>query len=295
LLAACSRLALADGPTSTSAPATQPATQLSDKWQYTLFNPTPDSLLRDMDTDRPNVTNTPHTIDAGHLQIETGIIDYSYYRNRTFGDNVRQDDLDFGQFNFRLGILNNLELNAVVDSYDLVQFHDYSAGTRLYAGSFGDTVFGAKLNLWGDDGGDDVWATALAIQPQFKFPAARDDVGNGRFEFAVPFPFLMNLPAGFHLGLQPGVSYERNSSDSGYVAGFPMSISLDRVVLGNLDVYLEYACDPTTEKHIETEQTMDVGGTYPLNDNVVLDTGVNFGLNRASTTIEWLAGISVRF
>lgn len=60
-------------------------------------------------------------------------------------------------------------------------------------------------------------------------------------------------------------------------------------------MYLEYASDVTTEKHVEAEQTIDVGGTYPLNDNVVLDSGVNFGLNRASDNIEVLAGVSVRF
>jgi Putative MetA-pathway of phenol degradation len=283
---------LAAGPSPTTAAAT---TQPSDKWQHSLFNPTPTDELRGMDTDRPNVTNTPHTIDAGHLQIETGVIDYTYFRDDSPRENVREDDFDFGEFNFRLGVLNNLEINAVVDAYDLDQTHDYYADSISRAGSFGDTVLGGKLNLWGDESGDDVWETALAIQPQFKFPTARDTVGNGRFEFAVIAPFLMNLPAGFHLGLQPGVSYERNSSNTGYVTGFPSSISVDRVVVGDLDIYLEYACDPTTERRVETEQTIDVGGTYPLTDNIVLDTGVNFGLNNASNNIEVLAGISVRF
>jgi hypothetical protein len=276
-------------------PTTVPAVQVPDTAPYTLFNPTPEDQLRGMDTDRPNVTNTPHTIDAGHLQIETGFVDYSYYRDDSSGVNVRQDDFAFGEFNFRLGVLNNLELNAVIDSYDLAETHDFSAGVSSRAAGFGDTVLGGKLNLWGDNSGDGVWESAMAIQPQFKFPTARDGIGDGRFEFTVAAPFLMNLPAGFHLGLQPGVSYERSVADTGYVTGFPMSVSLDRVVVANLDVYLEYACDATTERHTETEQTIDVGGTYPLNDNVVLDTGVNFGLNRASNNIEVLAGISVRF
>jgi outer membrane putative beta-barrel porin/alpha-amylase len=298
LLIASSRAALADDLTSGTTATTEPsngATTESDKWQFTLFNPTPTDQLRGMDTDRPNITNTPHTIDAGHLQIETGIIDYAYFRDHSSGDNVREDDLEFGQFNFRLGVLNNLEINAVIDAYDLVQLHAYDAGTSLHAGSFGDTVLGGKLNLWGDESGDNTWETAMAIQPQFKIPTARNDVGNGFFELEVAAPFLMNLPAGFHLGLQPGVSYERNSENTGYVAGFPMSISVDRVVIGNLDVYVEYACDPTTEKHVEIEQTIDVGGTYLLTDNIVLDTGVNFGLNRASNNVEVLAGISFRF
>jgi hypothetical protein len=277
-----------------SIPQNSPPISQAGKSQFTLFNPTPVDQLRGMDTDRPNVTNTPHTIDAGHLQIETGVIDYGYFRDHSIGDNMRVDDYDFGEFNFRLGILNNLEINAVVNAYDLVQVQNYSGGASFRAGSFGDTVLGAKLSLWGDDAGDEDWASGLAIQPQLKFPTARDDVGNGYFEFFVAAPFLMNLPEGLHLGLQPDVSHERNSTNTGYVTGFPMSISLDRVVIGDLDVYLEYACDPTTEQHVETEQTIDVGGTYPLNDNVVLDTGVNFGLNRASTNIEVVAGISVR-
>jgi hypothetical protein len=272
-----------------------PASQPPEKSQFTLFNPTPADQLRGMDTDRPNITNTPHTIDAGHLQIETGVIDYAYFRDHSAGNKLREDDLDFGQFNFRLGVTNNLEINAVIDAFDHVQIHDYAAGVASHADSFGDLVVGAKLNLWGDDGADDVWASALALQPQFKLPTARDDVGNGRFEFAVAAPFLMNLPAGFHLGLQTGVAYQRNAGNTGYLAGFPTSVSVDRVVIGNLDLYLEYACDPTTEPHLETQQTIDVGGTYPLNDNIVLDAGVNFGLNRATNDVEALAGISARF
>jgi hypothetical protein len=273
----------------------------SNKQQYNLLNPTPADQLRGMDTDRPNVTNTPHTIDAGHLQIEVGVVDYSYFRDRSRGDNVREDDVGVGQFNFRLGVLNDLEINAVLDGYDFVERHDYDAGVSVHAGGFGDTVVGGKLNLWGDESGGDgtgddgTWETAMAIQPQFKIPTARDDVGNGHFEFEVGVPFLMNLPEDFHLGAQAGVSHERSADDGGYVTGFPMSVSVDRVVVGNLDVYLEYACDPTTEKHVETVQTIDVGGTYPLTDNLVLDGGVNFGLNRASNNVEVLAGISVRF
>jgi len=278
-----------------SRPTSGPATNTVDKTQYTLCNPTPAVQMRAMDTDRPNITNTPHAIDAGHLQIETGIIDYAYFRVHSPDDNVRNSDVAFGQFNFRLGVLNYLEVNAIIHAYDLVQAHNYGAGTFTRAGSFGDSGFGGKLNLWGDEGGDNIWGTAMAIQPQFKIPTARNHVGNGHLEFEVGAPFLMNLPAAFHLGLQPGVSRERNSDNNGYVTGLPISISVDRVVVGNVDVYFEYACRLTTEKHVETEQTVDVGGTYPLSDNIVLDVGMNLGLNRAANNIEALTGISVRF
>ena len=276
-------------------PATaQPPSPKLDEWQFMLFNPTPDNQLRDMDTDRPNVTNTPHTIDAGHWQIETGIMDYIYYRDDSAGNNVRSDDFAFGQFNFRLGVLGNLELNAVLDVYETDRSQNISSHATFRARGIGDTIVGGKLNFWGNEGSAAVGCTALAIQPQFKFPTARNDIGNGRFEFSVTAPFLANLPAGFHLGLQPGVSQERNSSNIGNVTGIPGSVSLDRAVFGNLDVYLEYACHLTTEKHVTAPQTVDIGGTYPLTKNIVLDAGVNVGLNRASNNIEVLTGISVR-
>lgn len=265
-----------------------------DKSRYTFFNPTPDGQLRDMDTDRPNVTNTPHTVDAGHWQFECGIVDYAYSRDDLPGNNLRSDDFALGQFNFRMGVLNDLELNAVVDACEIDRVHDYSGNTTFRAGGFGDMIVGGKLNLWGNEGGDDPGYTALAIQPQLKIPTARKDIGNGRLECFVAVPFLENLPGGFHLGLQPGVSRERNSSNTGYVTGFPSSVSLDRAIIGNLDVYLEYACHLTTERHVTEPQTVDFGGTYPLTKSVVLDAGVNLGLNRASHDIEVLTGISLR-
>ncbi len=286
LLAALARIARGD-----ETPAVPPP---PDKWQYTLFDPVPDTQLRDMDTDRPNVTNTPHTIDAGHWQLETGFLDYAHYSTDSAGESVRSDEFDFGQFNLRLGILNNLELNLAVEAYDTERDQDFSNHETSRASGFGDTVVGGKLNLWGNDGGDEAGSTALAIQPQFKFPTAQSGIGNGRFEASVGVPFLANLPDGFHLGIQAALSQERTTANTGYVAGFPASVSVDRVVFANLDIYLEYASNLSSERHAGVPQTLDVGGTYPLTKNVVLDAGVNLGLNHASSNIEALAGISFR-
>jgi hypothetical protein len=277
------------------ADTSQPTTQPADKWQYTFLNPTPDDQLRGMDTDRPNKTNTPHTIDAGHLQLETGIFDYDYYRDHYQGANARFDFLSLGEFNFRFGILDNLEFNAVINAIDFQRQTDYIANQSIRQNGFGDTIIGGKLNLWGNESGDDVWATALGIQPQFKIPTARQYLGNGYPELFVGIPFLMNLPDGFHLGLQSTISWQRNSLDTGDVAGWQNSISVDRVVFWNFDVYLEYWAQVTSEFHQESQQTLDVGFTFAVNDNVVLDTGVNFGLNKASDTLEWVGGVSVRW
>src|SRR6185295_420185 len=54
-------------------PASRP-----EKEGYTLFNPTPESLLRGLNTDRPDVTESPFTVDAGHFQTELSFVEYTY-------------------------------------------------------------------------------------------------------------------------------------------------------------------------------------------------------------------------
>ncbi len=52
--------ALAAQPTGDNAP---------DKSGYDLFHPTPRDLMREMSTDRPDQTESPYTVYAGHFQV----------------------------------------------------------------------------------------------------------------------------------------------------------------------------------------------------------------------------------
>src|SRR5688572_7370925 len=77
-----------------------------DKSQYTLFNPTPPDLMRELSTDRPDKTESAYTVDAGHVQIEMDVVSYVY-------DHSGEPDVeawDFAIANFKLGLLNNLDL-----------------------------------------------------------------------------------------------------------------------------------------------------------------------------------------
>ncbi|HEY1505140.1 MAG TPA: transporter, partial [Stellaceae bacterium] len=267
----------------------------ADKSPYTLFNPTPTAALRDMDTDRPNVTNTPHTIDAGHVQIETGLYDWTRFHDRTHGGDTVTDAVTLGHINARLGVTNDLEVNATIDSYDRVKTIDNSAGQTTRANGFGDTVIGGKLNLWGNQGGDDPWASGFALQPQVKLPTAQPGIGNNHVEWTIGAPFLINLVDGFHLGLETAPGQERNTANDGYVVGWQNSASIDHVVFGGVDVYLEYAMHMTSEAHTQPRQSLDVGMTYPVTDNLAIDSGVFIGINRATPGVEWTSGVSFRF
>jgi len=283
----------ADQPTpesGTPAPAVNP-----DKGVYTLWNPTPSDQMRDMDTDRPNKTNTPHTIDAGHLQVETGPVDSLYFRDKSTGADARTQTWSLGQFNLRLGVLNNLEVNAGVTSYVFQHFHDNLTGQTSRQSGLGDTIVGGKLNLWGNDGADGAWATALGIQPQVKLPTARRDLGTGHTEVVVGVPFSLNLPGEVHLGLQTTPGWVRNADNTGYVTGWQNSITVDRVFFTQWDVYAEYWSQVTTERHREGQGTVDLGVIYQMTRNLSWDTGVNLGINKSSPTVEWTVGVSLRY
>ena len=269
--------------------------QPADKSQYDLFHPVPENAMREMDTDRPNITNTPHTIDAGHFQIETGLYDASHFHDRTHGGDVVTNTLTLGHINTRLGLTDRIEINATIDSYNRVKTTDNLAGQTTKLSGFGDTVIGGKLNLWGNEGGDDPWASGFALQPQLKLPTAQSGIGNNRVEWAIGAPFLVNLVGGFHLGLETALGQERNTANNGYVVGWQNSASLDHVIFSGVDVYLEYAMHVTSERGTQPQQSVDIGFTYPITGNLAIDSGVFIGVNKATPGIEWTSGISFRF
>ena len=59
-----------------------PVVLAADKSQYRLTNPTPDPLLRDLTTDRPDLTESPITVDAGRMQVEVNAFGYARSRPR---------------------------------------------------------------------------------------------------------------------------------------------------------------------------------------------------------------------
>jgi len=50
----------------------------TEKSQYHLFNPTPRELMRDLSPDRPDATESPITLDAGHSGFEVSLFDWRH-------------------------------------------------------------------------------------------------------------------------------------------------------------------------------------------------------------------------
>jgi hypothetical protein len=236
---------------------------------------------REISTDRPNLTDSPITVEPGFVQLEVGLFDRSL--DRGGGDRARAWSI--GDVNARIGVTRSVEVNVVV------QPHLVARDRAGAASGFGDVTVGAKVNLWGNDAPDRVWGTALALKPQVKLPTAGRSLGNGNVEAGLAVPFTMALPAGFGLSLQPGVERVRDRDDRRTVTSAQVAAALDHD-LGPANLYAEWVWEDADGP---AAQLLDLGATAAVTRNFVVDAGVGIGLTEAADDFRLLVGGSVRF
>jgi hypothetical protein len=261
-----------------------------DKSQYNLFNPTPPQWLREMSTDRPDKTESPYTVDAGHFQIEMDLVNYSYDKHNPRRDGTIVRTWGIAPVNLKVGLLNNLDLQLVLQPHTYVHTSDPAAGVSKRRG-FGDITTRVKWNLWGNDGGE----TAFALMPYLKLPTNQDQLGNRSVEGGLIAPLAVELPAGWGMVLMTQFDVVRNEASSGYHPEFVNSVSFSHDLIGDLGGYVEFFSKVSTERGSAWEGTVDLGLTYALTKNVQLDAGINFGLTRAADDFNPFIGLSWRF
>lgn len=268
----------ADSPAAESAGA--------DKSGYCLFNPTPVALMRELSPDRPDKTESPYTVDAGHFQLEMDFANYT----RSDEDGVRTAAWNVAPLNFKLGLSNITDLQLVFDDYLRVRTEDGKAPAAIQSG-VGDFTSRLKINLWGDDGG----RTALALLPFVKFPTNTAGLGNGSMEGGMIVPLAVKLPGGWDLGLEAAASLLRNSDRRGYHGDFIGSVTCDHAIAGKLSGYLEFFSEISANHTAAWVGTVDAGLEYALSENVQFDCGCNFGVTRSADVANPFTGITVRF
>src|SRR5688500_9877451 len=79
----------------------------TDKSGYTLWNPTPREQMRELSTDRPDITESPYSVDAGHVQVEADLLSYSYDRYNPSRTDETVEGWSAATANLKVG-LNNL-------------------------------------------------------------------------------------------------------------------------------------------------------------------------------------------
>ncbi len=120
----------------------------TDKSQFNLFHPTPAELMREMSPDRPDLTEGPFTIDAGHFQIEMDVVNYTRDHDRSAGNDTVTSSWAIAPMNLKVGILDDLDFHLILGTYNYVTTKDRVAGTTTRQQGFNGITTRLKLNLW---------------------------------------------------------------------------------------------------------------------------------------------------
>lgn len=278
LPSAAALLAFASSAAAQNDPGSPPPSERApDKSAFHLLNPTPRDLRRDLSADRPDFTESPHTVDAGAIQLEMSLLDYA--------KNGSTEVWTASPFNLKVGVLNDLDLQFVFDPW--VREHD---GVRARDG-VGDLQVRAKFNLWGNDSGD----TAFAFMPFIKAPTASGGLGNDHVEGGLIFPFAVDLAEDVGLGLMFETDFVYDDEDDGYDTEFIFTAALGLDVTDTLGVYLEGIAIESADPGVDFRSLLGLGATLALTPDLVLDAGVNLGLTGDADDLSLFTGLTVRF
>ncbi len=257
---------------------------IPDKSSYHLFNPTPADQMREMSTDRPDTTESPYSVDAGHYQLEMSFFDY----NRDHASSLRNEAWALGLMNLKVGLSNNTDLQLVFNSYTEERSKDTSNNITDKVSGFSDITLRLKTNLWGNDGG----TTALALMPYVKIPTDTE-LSNGKWEGGLIVPLGIAINDRVSLGLMIEADYISNQESGGYDFEWLHTATLGIGLTEKLSMYVELVGIAGTE--VDYQALFDGGLTFAVTDNLIFDAGIRVGLNDTAPDFGVFTGMSVRF
>lgn len=269
------------------------AVRADDKSRYSLFNPTPRSQMREMTTDRPDITEVPFTVDAGHFQTESTL--FGYARGRADTDGVTSEGYEFVYTNLRIGLTNDIELSLVWQPYGIVNARSAEPEPLPSQSGIGSVDIRAKFNLWGNDDFEQV-GSAFALLPVITLPTDKENgIGASEVEGGLAAFLALALPAGFGLGFNAGAYAIADAEGTGYHAEYMASASGSYDWTKKFATYVEVVTFLGLDDPRGDVVLLGGGWTYALTDDIQLDGGVNFGVTAASDRYNPFLGLSMRY
>lgn len=246
-------------------------------------------FAREMSTDRPDLTESPYTVEQGRTQVEIEAV--SHGRERQNG--VEATSTGFGGLLIKQGLHPRVDLQFGTSqvfrttdfTFDPVlqpASRDFSDNTGL-----GDVVVRLKWNLWGNDGGK----TAFALMPYVDLPTSGDSPGDV-VEGGLIAPLAIEGPAGFGLGVMGEVDWFEVESERW--TEWLTTATAGRDIVGGLAGFVEFAATFRVPDEGEWLGLFNSGVTFAVTPNIQLDGGVRLGVTDPAPDYEAFLGLSFR-
>jgi hypothetical protein len=194
----------------------------SDQRQYNLFNPTPRDVMREFSIDRPDVTESPVTVDPGHFQFEGDLI-------KITGEDQWRGlrTINFVSALYKMGLTHSWDIHIGIEPFN---YYDTRTGGEIQRDTgFGNTTIRLKHNFWGNDGAA---KTALGIIPYITFLRGSNEQVYG---FGIPFSVALTDKLDFGAQAQFDFVPIEDQHETSYF----QTVVVGGELIGNLDFYAE--------------------------------------------------------
>lgn len=227
-------------------------------------------IAQNINTDRPDQTESSYTVGNGDFQIETGFLvgfeDSGIAETRQI---AAPSNL------LRYGIMEGLELRFVSQ-------YEFLKRENLKLDGISDLQIGVKLAILNDK----TKSTAVALMSHVVAPSGSEGLSNEKTgtinRILVSHDFNETLSLGYNLG------YDTYGNGDG---AYAYTVALGKGVNDKTGVYIEPFGFYSNEEDLKA--SFDAGITYLLNSNTQLDfsfgTGINHSMNYMAIGISWLA------
>jgi hypothetical protein len=236
---------------------------------------------REMSTDRPDTTESPVSVEAGGVQIESSL--WAFARDKE--DGVKTEAWTLGESNVKFGLADNQDIQFVIRPW--ISETVKAGGVKERAEGFGDLEVRYKYNLWGNDGG----TTAMALMPFVSIPT-QTEVSTDEWEGGLIVPFSVELCDRVGLGLMAEVDRVWDDEGGDHEWEFMHTAVLGFDLTETIGLYLEYIGIAGPGDY---QALASAGFTWGQTENLQWDVGFTAGLNDAAEDFSVFQGVSFRF
>jgi len=257
-----------------------------DSAHFSWRKPVPRNRLRELQPDRPGITESPFTVDAGHVQVEMDALRLS---NSGSGDEQQTRDLHLAYTMLKLGLSRRTDLQVELPLYSVAKQRpsDASEWQERNAG-FGDVTLRVKHNFIGDD---QKGKFAMAAIGYVRLPTG-GATGDGAAEYGLVLPVDVELSdkANLEAQLETDLNYDREE-DRRYVRFMP-STALEYDFTDKIGLVTEAVAQWNTQQR-RWQASANIAPIFKLTPNFQLDLGTHLALNRLSDH-EYFVGFTLR-
>jgi hypothetical protein len=241
-----------------------------DSARFTLFQPVPRQQLRELRPDRPGVTESPFTVDAGHFQLETDVV--RLINRREAGQQEREWHAAY--LTPKLGLTRRTDVQLELPLYSVSKERPVGESAWEEHKGFGDVTLRLKHNFLGDDQEQKI---AMAAVGYVRLPTG-GQAGKGAVEGGLILPVDYDVSDHWNLEVQleSAIEYDRDV-DQHFLRITP-AVGVDHEFTPKLSLLVE-AFTSWNAIDADWQSSINIAPIYQVTNNLQVDFGVQQGLS----------------